>query len=103
MFGVFVALGASGCGSSGEPTGDSQASLASCNAYCDAYVAKTCTPTNYTTADACKLAECKHLPEDPAICQTKIKIYYDCQNAQLDICTGDMGCASQFHDVEHCQ
>ena len=92
----------SGCGSAGEATGDPAAAKASCDAYCQAYIAKACPDPLYTTLDACKMAECFHLPEAPGICQTKIKTYYDCQTAQADIC-GDMGCAAQFSAVLTCQ
>ena len=100
---VCVSVAASsGCGSAGEPTGDPASSKASCEAYCQAYVAKACAAPFYKTLDACKMAECFHLPEDPAICQTKIKTYYDCQTAQTDIC-GDMGCTDKFSAVLTCQ
>ena len=91
-----------GCGSSGGPTGDPTASVSSCDAYCEAYVAKSCPTPIYTTLDDCKMAECFHLPQAPAICQTKIKTYYDCAQAATDIC-GDMGCTDDFMAVLTCQ
>jgi len=110
----YVLLAATlGCGSSGGPTGDPNASVASCNAYCEAYVAKSCPTPIYTSLDDCKMAECFHLPQAPAICQTKIKIYYDCVQALSNICDDcaqapndncpDMGCKADFMAVLSCQ
>jgi hypothetical protein len=91
-----------GCGSSGAPTGDPQLTLASCNAWCDAYVAAVCTTPIYKSLDECKTMECSDLPRQQAFCQTKIKTYYDCQQAQADIC-GDMGCTAEHSVVLTCQ
>jgi hypothetical protein len=104
-FVILLAFAATpGCGAAGGPNGDPAAAVASCNAYCDAYVAAACTPPNYTSADDCKLAECHHLPSAPGICQTKIKTYYDCGKAlgPTDICS-DTPCADEFSAVLTCQ
>ncbi|HEY7375962.1 MAG TPA: hypothetical protein VIF57_27630 [Polyangia bacterium] len=99
---AFVA--APGCGAAGGPNGDPTAALASCNAYCEAYLAAACTLPNYMSVDDCKAAECRHLPEAPGICQTKIKAYYDCAKAlaPADICS-DTACADEFSAVLTCQ
>ena len=105
LLGVLLASligAAAGCGSSGAPTGDPQATLASCNDWCDAYIAAAGAVATYQTLDECKMTECAALPLQPAICQTKLKTYYDCQKAQSDIC-GDTGCTDQFHAVLTCQ
>jgi hypothetical protein len=107
-FGVLASLLAfvatPGCGAAGGPNGDPNAAVASCNGYCDAYIAAACTPSNYPTADACKMAECHHLPSAPGICLTKIKTYYDCAKGlgPADIC-GDSACADEFSAVLTCQ
>jgi hypothetical protein len=100
---IFALLAVAGCGSSLGPTGSPTATQMSCEDYCDAYLAAACMPSNYKTVAECTMAECFHLPEAPAICQTKIKLYYDCQNMQADVCHGDMGCADQWHAVLTCQ
>ena len=51
-------LATAGCGSSSGGGGNSSAALASCNAYCDAYIAKACADAFYTTAAECKTTEC---------------------------------------------
>jgi hypothetical protein len=102
---LFLALAAApGCGSSGGPTGDPDASVASCNAYCAAYTAASCPQPLYASLDDCKMAECFHLPQAPAICQTKIKTYYDCAQADPDGGTcANMGCYDEFKAVLSCQ
>lgn len=105
FFGLLLAslvAASAGCGSSGGPTGDPQATLASCNAWCDAYIPAACAAPIYTALDACKMTECSDLPRQPAICQTKIKTYYDCRKAQADLC-GDMACTDEFNAVLTCQ
>jgi len=94
---------AAGCGSSGGSTGDSAATVAACEQYCDAYLAAACTPSNYTSAADCKMAECHPLNLAPAMCQTKLKAYYDCQKAQADVCAGDTPCMDAFTAVQTCQ
>jgi len=91
-----------GCGSSGAPTGNPQLTLSSCEAWCDAYVAAACATPLYKDVDTCKAMECADLPKQPAICQTKINMYYECQQAQADIC-GDMGCTTEHNAVLTCQ
>ena len=96
--GVLVALlFSSGCDDSNN--GDPAASQASCNAYCDAYLAATC--PDYPTVEECKATECDDIPVQPAICQTKLKTYYDCQKAQADICGFDE-CSTEFQDLLTC-
>ncbi|HMF44756.1 MAG TPA: hypothetical protein VKQ32_28980 [Polyangia bacterium] len=96
-----MAAGA-GCGSSGGPTGDPQATLSSCNAWCDANIGAACATPLYATVDDCKTTECAPLLRAPAICQTKLKTYYDCRQAQGDLCA-DMGCMDEMHAVLTCQ
>ena len=93
---------AAGCGASGGPTGDPQATLASCNAWCGAYVPAACATPIYPTLDACKTTECGDLPRQPAICQTKLKTYYDFRQAQADVCD-EMACKDEFDAVLTCQ
>ena len=105
LLGALLVLGGTpGCGAAAGPNGDPTAALASCNAYCDAYVAAMCTPPNYMTDADCRMAECHHLAEAPGICVTKIKTYYDCAKAlgPADIC-GDTACAEEFSAVLSCQ
>jgi len=102
-----------GCGSSGAPTGDPASTQASCNAYCTAYLAAACPDPIYTSLDDCKMAECFHLPQAPAICQTTIKAYYDCVQGQQDICADcaqmqpgtcpDTSCNDEFMAMLTCQ
>lgn len=90
-----------GCGDSDD---DSAAALASCNAFCTAYLAAAC--TDYPAVDDCKMVECSDLPQQPVGCQTKVKLYYDCRQAQDDICinpdqpTND--CFAEFDDLLTC-
>lgn len=74
---------APGCADSVE--GDRAAALASCNAFCDAYVPAGC--TDYDSLEDCKSIECSDLPVQPVGCQTQVKTYYDCRQTQLDICS----------------
>ena len=71
-----------GCADSVE--GDPAAALASCKAFCDAYLTASC--PDYPTLDDCKSIECSDLPQQPLGCQNKVKAYYDCRQAQTDIC-----------------
>jgi hypothetical protein len=67
------------CGSDDDGGGDG--AKASCNAYCDATVAKGC-------ADAadCKTFECENIDKATGACATEMKRYYDCMKAQTDVC-----------------
>ncbi|HYJ07671.1 MAG TPA: hypothetical protein VEX18_01645 [Polyangiaceae bacterium] len=69
------------CGSDDDGGGDGAAALTSCNAYCDAAVAKSCTDS----AD-CKSFECSDLDKATGPCATEFKRYYDCMKAQADVC-----------------
>jgi hypothetical protein len=99
LLSMFAALG---CGSS-DAKSDPGPSIAACNTYCDKYIAAACTDSVYTTADECKNYECSDLPQAPAICQGKIKAFYDCENAlsPADLCA-DVACDSKFNDVLTC-
>ena len=94
--GLLVVFATSGCGDSGGG-GNSAAALASCNSYCDAYIAKACpAPPLYTTVAECKMNECEDDTSGaPANCNAAIKTYYDCRQTQADLCADD-GCDSQF-------
>ncbi|HKO49476.1 MAG TPA: hypothetical protein VJV79_17225 [Polyangiaceae bacterium] len=82
-FGVVALLlavsSAVGCSSDSESGGG--AALTSCNAYCDAAIAKSCTDS----AD-CKADECADLDKAMGACDTAFKTYYDCLKAQSDVC-----------------
>jgi hypothetical protein len=69
------------CGSDDESSGGGAEAKASCNAYCDAAVAKACTDS----AD-CKTFECEGLEKSTGACATEFKKYYDCMKAQPDVC-----------------
>ncbi len=95
-------LASAGCSDSDE--GDPAAALASCNAFCEAYLAAAC--MDYPTLDDCKSVECSDLPRQPLGCQTEIKIYYDCRQAQAAVCiepddTTDE-CFAEFDDLLTC-
>jgi hypothetical protein len=83
-FGVVALLlagsSAVGCSSDSE-SGSAGAALASCNAYCDAAIAKSCTDS----AD-CKADECSDLDKAMGACDATFKTYYDCLKAQTDVC-----------------
>ena len=68
--------------------------VASCNAWCDAYVAATCADPLYTSAAACKSTECSPDGTESAACIAAIKALYDCSRTQANICA-DNGCVSQ--------
>lgn len=94
-FGVMALLlavsGMVGCSSDSDSSGG--AGLASCNAYCDATVAKSC-PDSAT----CKADECAELGKATGACDTALKTYYDCMKAQTNVC--DQGCTL---DISKCQ
>jgi len=94
VFGLVSVLSASGCGSSSGGASASQAdAVASCNAWCDAYIAAACADPLYTSAADCKTTECS--PETAsAACYAAVKALYDCEKTQADIC-GDTGCTNQ--------
>ena len=95
-------LASPGCSDTDE--GDPAAALASCNLFCEAYLAAMC--TDYPTLDDCKATECSHLPRQPIGCQTKVKVYYDCRQAQADICINpDLDteeCSAELDDLLTC-
>lgn len=93
--GLLVVFAASSCGDSKGGGGNSAAALASCNSYCDAYIAKACASAFYATAAECKTDECVDTSAAPANCNATVKTYYDCRQAQADLCADD-GCDSQF-------
>jgi hypothetical protein len=97
-FGFVLLLAALGCSSSG---GTLSATQDSCTAYCDAYVAAGCPSPVYTSASACVSAECVPLKGGSPSCQMAFKTYYDCEQAQADIC-GDTGCAREFAAINGC-
>ena len=93
--GLLVIFTMSGCGDSGGGSGNAAAALASCNSYCDAYIAKACpAPALFATAAECKTDECQDTSAAPAKCNAAIKTYYDCRQAQADLCADD-GCDNQ--------
>lgn len=69
------------CGSDSDKDNGGDAAKASCNAYCDATVAKSCADS----AD-CKSFECDGLDKATGNCATELKRYYDCMKAQTDVC-----------------
>jgi hypothetical protein len=69
------------CGSDDDGGGDGAAALASCNAYCDAAIAKSCADS----AD-CKSFECEGTDMATGPCATEFKRYYDCMKAAADVC-----------------
>jgi hypothetical protein len=73
--------------------GGGDAAKASCNAYCDAAIAKAC----MDSAD-CKSFECDMVEKATGTCATEMKRYYDCMKAQTDVC----GQACML-DVAKCQ
>ena len=95
---MMAVLVSSGCSDSNN--GDPAASQAACHTYCDAYLAAMC--PDYATVDECKMIECGDIPVQPAICQTKLKAYYDCQATQDDICGFDE-CRTEFQVLLTCQ
>ena len=93
--GLLVVFATSGCGDSSDGGGgNAAAALASCNSYCDAYIAKACTSAFYATAAECKTMECEDTSAAPANCNAALKTYYDCRQTQADLCADD-GCNSQ--------
>lgn len=64
-----------GCG---EDRADPAPAVASCNAYCDAYLAAACSAPNYTSGGMCKEFECGTIATSPATCVDEFKAYYDC-------------------------
>jgi hypothetical protein len=93
--GLFVVLATSGCGDSKGGSGNAAAALASCNSYCDAFIAKACpAPALFATAAECKMEECVDTSAASANCNNAIKTYYDCRQTQADLCE-DTGCDPQ--------
>jgi hypothetical protein len=77
------------------------AAVSSCNAYCAKYIAAACLSPRYATVDACKTTECARYTNVPAQCQTAVRIYYDCEQGQADIC-GSSGCSNELAAVTTC-
>jgi hypothetical protein len=97
---LWAVVATSGCADDDE--GDAAASLASCNSWCDAYIAAACPAVPlYPNADMCKLVECADIPVQPRICQTEFKTYYDCRGEQADLCA-DMDCEAEFSALLTC-
>jgi hypothetical protein len=82
------------CGSDDDSGGGGDAAKTSCNAYCDAAVAKACTGST-----DCKEFECTDLEKSAGACATEFKRYYDCLKAQPDVC--GQTCADV--DITKCQ
>ncbi len=79
---LMAASGMVGCGSDDAESGGGGAAVkTSCNAYCDATVAKACPDS----AD-CKSFECDQVEKATGACATEMKRYYDCMKAQTDVC-----------------
>jgi len=85
-----VVSSAVGCSSSDDES--SGASLAACNAYCDASAPPKC--TDYADAADCKANECDGLGQASGACDTAMKTYYDCLKAQPNVC--DSTCTPDF-------
>jgi hypothetical protein len=96
LVGLVSVFATSGCGgdSNGGTTTTVAQAKASCDAWCDAYIAATCTDPFYTDAATCKTTECTPDGTETAACISAIKTLYDCSKAQADICA-DNGCVSQ--------
>ena len=69
------------CGSDDESSGSGAEAKTSCNAYCDAAIAKPC-----ADSEDCKEFECAELEKATGACATEFKKYYDCMKAQTDVC-----------------
>jgi hypothetical protein len=96
VMGVGLVVTADGCGSDGGGLGGSaEATMASCNAYCTAYVAKNCADPMYTSFADCTTKDCGVIQAIPDRCQAKMQAYYDCRKGQTDLCE-DSGCSSQL-------
>ena len=102
VVGLLSVFASSGCSDSVE--GDPAAALASCNAFCEAYLAAAC--ADYSTLDECKSIECSDLPRQPLGCQTQIKVYYDCRQDQADVCINPDdaadACWAEYDDLLMC-
>jgi hypothetical protein len=90
---VFATSGCDGDNNGGTTTTVAQAK-ASCDAWCDAYVAATCADPLHTDAATCKTTQCTPDGTETPACLSAIKALWDCSKAQADICAGD-GCVSQ--------
>ena len=88
--------GSAGGSSGGQGGSNANPAIASCNAYCDAYIAAACPTPTYSSASECKSSECGSIPTTAtAACYAAVKTFYDCERTQADIC-GDTGCVNQF-------
>jgi len=98
---VLLLLAALGCGAAAPA--DLGATVAACNAYCDAYLAASCPSSNYASTDECKSIECTpHLSMAPTSCLPPFKTYYECERTQTDLC-GDTGCVNQLAALTGCR
>ena len=101
-----------GCG---EDRADPAPAVASCDAYCDAYLAAACSTSNYTSVAMCKQFECGTIATSPSTCVDEFKAYYDCLKVltAADLCcetvappaqcTGDaVPCADKYDAVLTC-
>lgn len=95
--GLVLSLMVMGCGGG---DGGSSGAQSACNAYCDKYAAANCPDPNYPSADECKTGECQPLAQAPANCQGAVETYYDCLNAQADVCAD--GCITEFAAIFNC-
>jgi hypothetical protein len=96
--GFWAALASAGC--SDDDSG-AAATLTSCNAYCEAYAAAMCVNPFHADVDACKFTECDDTPWQPSGCQDEAKAYFDCRQAQTDLC-GDDGCEPELQTLLTC-
>jgi hypothetical protein len=96
---LLAALASSAC--SEDDGAAAAATLSSCHAYCEVYTAATCPVPNYPDVDACKFTECEDIPVQPRICQGEAKAYFDCRQAQADLCADD-GCDTQQQTLLSC-
>lgn len=108
-----LAFSSLGCG---EERADAAPAIASCNTYCDAYVAAACTPSTYADRAACKDTECGDIATSPSVCVAAFKTYYDCLGAltKEDLCCDtatapaktctwpDVPCADQYSALLAC-
>lgn len=95
VVGLLVAA-ASGCG---EDRADPGPAVASCNAYCEAYLAAKCTTPTYTAAADCKDTECGDIATSPSQCVGAFKAYYDCLGA---LSAEDLCCDTAVAPAKQC-
>ena len=69
---LLVAVVTSGCDDSQGAASTAAAALESCNAYCDAYIARACSPSFYAAADECKSTKCLDTSAGSAGCNAAL-------------------------------